>query len=132
MDGRIAILCFSVYLIFFHSFHITSFVMDCICVFFLSHCVLDTHRVGNHLMSGGAMNVSQVLGRYPSNFKEGDAEGLALSRGRMIPKFLWDAMWKGTSEWFGIPANGTAMDKIVPIPKGSGSKENMGQKFKKD
>ena len=72
---------------------------------------------GQHFMFGGAVNGSHVLGQYPSDFEQGDPERLALSRGRMIPTNPWDAMWKGTAEWFGIPATGPEMDKVLPMHK---------------
>ena len=70
---------------------------------------------GQHFMFGGAVNGGHVLGQYPNDFNQGDAEGLALSRGRMIPTTPWDATWKGTAEWFGIPATGPGMNKILPM-----------------
>lgn len=57
------------------------------------------------------------MGKYPSEFVEGDAEGIMLSRGRMVPTTPWDAVWKATAEWFGIPANGPEMDKVLPMHK---------------
>jgi hypothetical protein len=33
----------------------------------------------------------------------------------MIPEYPWDAMWHGTAEWFGIPANSPSMDKVLPM-----------------
>ena len=68
---------------------------------------------GNHFMFGGAVSGGKVLGKYPTDFSQGDAEGIALSRGRMIPTSPWDAMWKGTAEWFGIPTQ--EMDKVLPM-----------------
>lgn len=32
----------------------------------------------------------------------------------MIPTTPWDAMWKGTTEWFGI-AEGDEMNKVLPM-----------------
>merc|ERR1711982_305797 len=72
---------------------------------------------GHHFMFGGSVNGGQVLGLYPSDFEQGDDAGLVLSRGRMIPTTPWDAMWKGTAEWFGIPAAGPEMDKVLPMHK---------------
>merc|ERR1719253_144404 len=70
---------------------------------------------GNHFMFGGAVKGGQVLGQYPSNFEEGDEEGIMLSRGRMIPTTPWDAMWLGVSEWFGVPSNSPEMEKVLPL-----------------
>ena len=42
-------------------------------------------------MFGGAVNGGKVLGQFPDDFEQGDAAGLALSRGRMIPTTPWDA-----------------------------------------
>ncbi|KAL7542499.1 hypothetical protein ACHAXR_011825, partial [Thalassiosira sp. AJA248-18] len=72
---------------------------------------------GHHFMFGGGVNGGKVLGQYPSDFEEGDAEGIVLSRGRIIPTSPWDAMWFGVAEWFGIPANGAEMDKVLPLHK---------------
>jgi len=72
---------------------------------------------GQHFMFGGGVNGSHVLGHYPIDFNEGDADRIALSRGRMIPTTPWDAVWKGTAEWFGIPAAGTGMNKVLPMHK---------------
>ena len=72
---------------------------------------------GHHFMFGGSVNGGHVLGLYPSDFEQGDDAGLVLNRGRMIPTTPWDAMWKGTAEWFGIPAAGPEMDKVLPIHK---------------
>ena len=70
---------------------------------------------GNHFMFGGAVQGGKVLGQYPSDFNEGDADNLALSRGRMIPSTPWDAMWLGTAEWFGISL--ADMDAVLPMHK---------------
>ncbi|KAL7537078.1 hypothetical protein ACHAXR_007922, partial [Thalassiosira sp. AJA248-18] len=70
---------------------------------------------GQHFMFGGSLDGSHVLGRYPSDFEQGDAEGLALSRGRMIPTTPWDAMWSPVVEWFGVPAD--QMDNVLPMRK---------------
>jgi len=72
---------------------------------------------GHHFMFGGAVKGGQVLGRYPEVFNEGEGSNFALSRGRMIPEFPWDAMWHGTAEWFGIPPNSPSMDKVLPMHK---------------
>jgi uncharacterized protein (DUF1501 family) len=71
-----------------------------------------TNRGGNHFMFGGAVKGGKVLGRYPSDFNESE---MVLSRGRMIPDTPWDAMWLGTAEWFGIPAN--KMLEVLPMHK---------------
>lgn len=70
---------------------------------------------GNHFMFGGSVNGGQVLGHYPVDFQQGDAAGLALSRGRMIPTTPWDAMWLGTAAWFGIPVDTPQMTKVLPM-----------------
>ena len=36
------------------------------------------------------------------------------SRGRVVPEFPWDAMWKGTAGWFGVP-EGPDMEKVLPM-----------------
>jgi len=61
-------------------------------------------------VSGG-----KVRGLYPHNFQESADNPIALSRGRMIPTFSWDAMWLGTAEWFGINATTSEMDKVLPM-----------------
>ena len=68
-------------------------------------------------MLGGPVKGGKVLGEYPSEFEQSPENELVLSRGRMVPKFPWDAMWLGVCEWFGIPATGEAMDKILPMHK---------------
>lgn len=72
---------------------------------------------GHHFMFGGAVAGGKVLGQYPSSFEVGDPDGIALKRGRMIPTTPWDAMWFGVAEWFGIPATGPGMDKVLPMHK---------------
>lgn len=57
------------------------------------------------------------MGKYPTDFNQGDPDGLALSRGRMIPTSPWDAMWKGVAEWFGIEPDSWEMDKVLPMHK---------------
>ena len=56
-----------------------------------------------------------VLGLYPSDFEQHEGNSYALSRGRMIPTTPWDAMWKGTAEWFGVSAG--EMEKVLPMHK---------------
>ena len=70
---------------------------------------------GNHFMFGGAVNGGKVLGQFPDDFEQGDAAGLALSRGRMIPTTPWDAMWLGVAEWFGVPLGSPEMEKVLPM-----------------
>jgi len=72
---------------------------------------------GHHFMFGGAVAGGKVLGKYPNSFEEGDPDGIALRRGRMIPTTPWDAMWFGVAEWFGVPATGPEMDKVLPMHK---------------
>lgn len=66
-------------------------------------------------MFGGAVKGGTVLGRYPSDFNQGEGNSFALSRGRMIPEFPWDAMWLGTAEWFGIASDSPGMSKVLPM-----------------
>lgn len=68
-------------------------------------------------MLGGSIKGGKVLGQYPSDFEEGEDNPIALSRGRMVPTTPWDAMWKGAAEWFGIPATGPEMEKVLPMHK---------------
>ena len=68
-------------------------------------------------MFGGAVAGGKVLGKYPSSFEEGDLDGIALGRDRMIPTTPWDAMWFRVAEWFGVPATGPGMDKVLPMHK---------------
>ena len=68
-------------------------------------------------MFGGGVNGGKVLGKFPIDFEQGDADGLALSRGRMIPTTPWDAMWLGVAQWFGVPQDSVAMDKVLPMHK---------------
>jgi len=43
-------------------------------------------------MFGGAVDGGKVFGKYPTDFQQGYAAKLALSRGRMIPTTPWDAV----------------------------------------
>ena len=64
-------------------------------------------------MLGGSVKGGKILGEYPSELREGDTEGRILSRGRIIPKFPWDAMLQGVAEWFGM--NTTDLDTVLPM-----------------
>lgn len=70
---------------------------------------------GNHFMFGGSVKGGIVRGQYPSNFEQSSSNDFALSRGRMIPRYPWDAMWLGAATWFGIPPDSTAMEKVLPM-----------------
>jgi len=61
-------------------------------------------------VSGG-----KILGKYPVDFIEGDEDQIALSRGRMIPQYPWEAMLKGVSQWFGVPQED--MNTVLPMKK---------------
>ena len=71
---------------------------------------------GIHFMLGGSLNGGKVLGTYPDDFDQSSTNPLALSRGRMIPKHPWDAMWLGTAQWFGVDTE-EGMDKVLPMKK---------------
>ena len=49
-----------------------------------------------------------------------------MSRGRLIPTTPWDAMWKGTAEWFGV-ADGEEMEKVLPLHKNFPSSKIYGK-----
>ena len=66
-------------------------------------------------MIGGSVKGGRVLGEYPQEFVEGDEAQIALSRGRMIPRYPWEAMLKGAGEWFGVPQED--MDTVLPMKK---------------
>jgi uncharacterized protein (DUF1501 family) len=68
----------------------------------------------NHFHIGGALAGGKVRGLYPDDFVQSQSNPIALSRGRMIPTYPWDAMWRGTAEWFGI-TNATDMQKVLPM-----------------
>jgi len=68
-------------------------------------------------MFGGAVAGGNILGKYPNFFEQGDPNEIALKRGRMIPTTPWDATWFGVAEWFGIPATGPGMEKVLPMHK---------------
>ena len=72
---------------------------------------------GTHFMFGGGVKGGLVLGKFPKEFEQGDADNLALSRGRMIPTTPWDGMWYGVAEWFGVNATSPDMDKVLPMHK---------------
>ena len=70
---------------------------------------------GQHFHFGGAVSGGKVRGLYPYDFKESADNPIALTRGRMIPTFPWDAMLLGTAEWFGINATNSEMEKVLPM-----------------
>jgi len=70
---------------------------------------------GNHFMLGGSVKGGAVLGQYPDDFEESRSNNIALRRGRLIPTTPWDAMLKGTAEWFGVGSSD--MDKVLPMHK---------------
>mmetsp|Transcript_2571 Transcript_2571/g.3796 ORF Transcript_2571/g.3796 Transcript_2571/m.3796 type:complete len:532 (+) Transcript_2571:492-2087(+) len=69
---------------------------------------------GVHFHIGGGLVGGKVRGLYPDDFVQSPSNPIALSRGRMVPTYPWDAMWKGTAEWFGIE-DGPEMDKVLPM-----------------
>lgn len=55
---------------------------------------------GNHFLVGGAINGSQIFGKYPSGLdNDGD---LSIGRGRIIPTTSWEQVWHGLAQWFGV------------------------------
>merc|ERR1712007_14417 len=72
----------------------------------------DHAWAGNHFMIGGGVKGGRVLGDYPQEFVEGDEAQIALSRGRMIPQYPFEAMLKGVGEWFGVPQED--IDTVLP------------------
>jgi len=56
---------------------------------------------GNHFVAGGSVKGGQILGTYPDTLTDEGAN--ILSRGRVIPTMPFEALWKGISEWFGVP-----------------------------
>ncbi|KAL7498783.1 hypothetical protein ACHAWT_008793 [Skeletonema menzelii] len=68
----------------------------------------------NHFHFGGQVAGGKVRGLYPDDFVQSPSNPLALSRGRMVPTYPWDAMWKGTAEWFGVD-DGAEMLKVLPM-----------------
>lgn len=69
----------------------------------------------NHFHIGGGLAGGKVRGLYPDDFVQSPTNPIALSRGRMVPTYPWDAMWQGTAEWFGI--EGAEMDIVLPMHK---------------
>jgi len=69
---------------------------------------------GNHFQMGGSLNGGIVRGEFPSDFEVRSNNTIGLSRGRMIPTYPWDAMWRGAAEWFGVD-DGPEMDKVLPM-----------------
>ncbi len=65
---------------------------------------------GNHFVAGGSVKGGQILGTYPTTLT--DDGDVILSRGRVIPTMPFEALWKGISEWFGVPD--AEMDKVLP------------------
>ena len=72
---------------------------------------------GNHFILGGSVSGKKVLGRYPDDFEQSSTNDFALSRGRMIPEFPWDAVLLGTASWFGIPPDSPEMERVLPMHK---------------
>jgi len=75
----------------------------------------DHAWASNHFMIGGSVSGGKILGQYPQDFIEGDEARIALSRGRMIPTFPWEAMLHPVAEWFGVPQED--MDTVLPMKK---------------
>jgi len=75
----------------------------------------DHAWASNHFMIGGSVSGGKILGKYPVDFIEGDEDQIALSRGRMIPQYPWEAMLKGVSQWFGVPQED--MNTVLPMKK---------------
>lgn len=73
----------------------------------------DHAWAGHHFMLGGSVKGGKVLGQYPDDFEQSSTNDIALSRGRMIPSFPWDAMWKGAAEWFGVSSSD--MNMVLPM-----------------
>ena len=69
-----------------------------------------------HFMMGGSVNGGKVLGEYPEDFEQSSTNPIALSRGRMVPTTPWDAMWKGTAEWFGVTSD-EELNYVLPMAK---------------
>jgi len=74
----------------------------------------DHAWAGHHFHIGGGLAGGKVRGLYPEDFEQSPSNPIALSRGRMIPTYPWDAMWAGTAEWFGIE-DGPEMDYVLPM-----------------
>lgn len=69
---------------------------------------------GHHFHIGGGLAGGKVRGLYPDDFVQSQSNPIALSRGRMVPTFPWDAMWRGTAEWFGI-TDEADLHKVLPM-----------------
>eukprot|EP00966_Prymnesium_polylepis_P179122 4147326-Prymnesium_polylepis.1 len=57
---------------------------------------------GNHMVLGGSVRGSQILGQYPATLAESDANPLNIGRGRLIPTTPWEGVWNGLASWFGV------------------------------
>jgi len=70
---------------------------------------------GNYFLIGGALNGGKVLGHYPAEFERSESNKITLTRGRLVPTTPFDAVWMGTSEWFGVPSS--QMEYVLPMHK---------------
>lgn len=55
---------------------------------------------GNHVVLGGDIKGSQILGKFPSSLLQ-DAD-LMIGRGRVLPTSSWEALWQPLLQWIGI------------------------------
>eukprot|EP00656_Telonema_subtile_P022373 TRINITY_DN2349_c0_g4_i2.p1 TRINITY_DN2349_c0_g4~~TRINITY_DN2349_c0_g4_i2.p1 ORF type:complete len:1161 (-),score=234.81 TRINITY_DN2349_c0_g4_i2:206-3688(-) len=70
----------------------------------------DHAWAGNHLLLGGSVKGSQILGKFPSALDETGPE--YIGRGRLLPTTSWEALWQGLAQWFGVdPAK---MGEVLP------------------
>jgi len=62
----------------------------------------DHGWAGNHVVLGGAVRGSQVYNNFPASLLEGNNQDAG--RGRMIPQYPWESIFKPVADWMGVDA----------------------------
>jgi uncharacterized protein (DUF1501 family) len=57
---------------------------------------------GNYFIAGGAVKGGQILGEFPERLDKVFSD-VNIGRGRILPKFPYEAVWGGLADWWGIP-----------------------------
>jgi len=66
---------------------------------------------GNYFMMGGKVKGGRILGQHPTNYNLSDPQ--VTGRGAWIPTTSNEAMWYGTTQWFGITSE-LALNYVLP------------------
>ena len=56
---------------------------------------------GNYVVLGGAVQGGQILGEYPEVLEEIFSD-VNIGRGRILPKYPFEAVWNGVADWWEI------------------------------